>query len=231
MTVKSLPLVAVVIMVAGSLSASADVGRLLPSVSRQLDRAESCLESGRLAEAQAYADLTLMSREIGVSVTGDVRGVSWSALQDWERALSGQVRFVASTPSRADLTIDFKPSIALAGKDVVGSATCRRGVREWSGGIFTYHVTGSLEIATRSPLGTELSVAALKQTAMHELGHFLGLDDTSKVGSLMGPIDLFRTVSGPTDAELNVLYDMRAQAVTIKDRAVMALLVPSGFLR
>ncbi|MBS1715699.1 MAG: hypothetical protein JST30_15330 [Armatimonadetes bacterium] len=219
------------ICVAGSATARADIGRLLPSVSRQLERAEACLESGRHAEAQAYADLTLLSRDIGVSVTGDVNGIAWSALEDWEQALGGQVRFVPASLSRADLTISFRPTVAMAGRDVVGTATCTRGVREWTGGVFTYRATGSVEVALCSPLGTTLSPASLKQATMHEVGHFLGLDDTSKVGSLMGPIDFAKTVAGPTSSELTVLVDMRAQANVIRDRAVMALTLSSGALR
>jgi len=231
MTLKSLPLIAVVICAAGSASVRADIGRLLPSVSRQLEQAQASLDSGRHAEAQAYADLTLLSREIGVTVSGDTAGVAWDALESWERSLNGQVRFIASSPSRADLTISFKPTVAMAGRDVVGTATCTRGVREWSGGVFTYRVTGSVEVALRSPYGTTLSAGSLKQATMHEVGHFLGLDDTSKAGSLMGPIDLSKTVSGPTQAELAVLTEMRVQANAIKDRAVMALLVPAGLGR
>lgn len=230
MAVRSLPVVVIVVL-AGSVMAGADQGRLLPSVSRQLDRASVCLDSGRLSEAQAYADLTLLSREIGVSVAGDTFGVSWQALRDWEGALNGQVRFVPAPANLADLTIDYKTTVAMAGRDVVGTATCRRGVREWSGGVFTYHATGSLEVATQSPQGRGLSMAALKQATMHEVGHYLGLDDTPRAGSLMGPIDLFRPVSGPTQAELTVLFDMRALAGSIKDRAVLSAFLPNLTVR
>jgi hypothetical protein len=55
----------------------------------------------------------------------------------------------------------------------------------------------------------------IRHEACHELGHVLGLDDTNIVGAVMGPLDLNRPASGPSDAEVEAVRLVRTEATRL----------------
>jgi hypothetical protein len=56
----------------------------------------------------------------------------------------------------------------------------------------------------------------MKHEIMHEMGHILGLEDSDRVGDLMGPLDVNHPVSGPKSYESEAVYELRSQADRIR---------------
>src|SRR5947207_2758980 len=111
-------------------------GRVLDSVTRNLRQARECLSTGRFAEAQAYAEMTLFTRTIRYSVVNDPGGVARTAVRGWETSLNGEIDFVEGPSNQADLQIVFAPKVVLCGRNVLGAAVTRRNVSSWSGGDY-----------------------------------------------------------------------------------------------
>ena len=57
-----------------------------------------------------------------------------------------------------------------------------------------------------------LDGAAIAYVTAHELGHVLGLDDTTHCGELMGPAQLTNPVAGPAETELRALARLTDRA-------------------
>jgi len=165
--------------------------------------------SNQFGEAQAYAEMTLFTRVVRYSVSNDMFGTARNALDQWQSCLQGEVVFVESPANQADLQIVFRPTTRFNGRDVMGLATTRRSVKAWYGDEFTYRVTGSIEIATYTPDGKFASLETMTNTTLHEVGHFLGLDDSRGKGFVMGPINPRRPVTFPDPAEVQCLIDLR----------------------
>ena len=79
------------LLAAGAWSDNAPV---LSSVARNVQHVEDCLADGRYGEAQAYAEMTLLTRTVTYSVTNDPSNVTRQALDLWQTTLGGQVNFV-----------------------------------------------------------------------------------------------------------------------------------------
>ncbi len=203
----------------GSVSAQGTNPLLLPSVAKNLRHIDQCLQSGNLDEARAYVSMTLFERSVRYSLVEDEDGVGNEAVKRWESILGGTVVFEETPRNCADLVMRFEPAVDAIGHDVFGMAHCRRQVTRWSSGTYTYSQTGFLEVATHAPNGTLLNRETKLQAAMHELGHYLGLDDTPVVGELMGPVDMERPVVWPSWNELSALSDLRAQASLMASQA------------
>lgn len=212
MVFKRVNIVASTLLCAGTALAGQASVPVMESVARNIARAETCLAQGYYAEAQAYARTTGFSQPVRFSVSGDASAVAEEALAKWTDALAGQVTFERVPENEADLNIVFSNNVRTSGRDVMGLATTRRTVHAWSGGQFTARVSGSLEIATVSPLGLPVTRDCQVNTALHEIGHFLGLDDTMERGRVMGPIDLHHPITTPSVAEAASLVSLQDQA-------------------
>ena len=140
---------------------------VLKSVLKNLDHAQTCLDSGQIAEAQAYANTATFLRPIRVQVQNDSMDVMSEAFNIWESALGYQIQFDPSTEGFSDLTIDFKNRVPGGGHDVLGLATTRRSVHAWAGGQFTTRVTGSIEIATMTLNGLPMTRDLQLNIALH----------------------------------------------------------------
>ena len=195
----------------GALITPSAHAKVLDSVETNLAKARTCLEAERYQEAQAYAELTLLPRIVTYSANNDLLGIAKASLMTWEDALGGQVSFVECPWYDASLKFDFRPKLSFYGRDVLGLATTRRSVQNW-GGDFRTVLTGSIEVSTFLPNGDSASYVVMLSTAVHEVGHFLGLDDTSHRGSLMGPISTQKPTLAPQASELAALTSVRQQA-------------------
>ena len=196
---------------------------VMESVSRNLGHAQQCLSEGLYAEAQAYAKTTTFEAPVRVSVQGDPSDVTIEALEKWSTALGGQVTFVLASEAEADLNISFKHGVRTSGRDIMGLATTRRSVHAWRGGQFSYQVSGSLEIALFTPGGLPTTRDCLVNTTLHEIGHFLGLDDTMQRGRVMGPIDLDHPITEPSSEEALSLTALQREASVVAEASVNLL--------
>lgn len=205
-----------------AMASRADVP-VMGSVTKNLGRAQECLNQGLYAEAQAYAKTTMFSSPVRYSVKNDPSRVCVEALGKWTDALGGQVTFVEVPENQADLNIEFCQSVRTSGRDIMGLATTRRSVHAWGGGQFTTRVSGSLEISLFAPNGLPASRDCQVNTTLHEVGHFLGLDDTMERGKVMGPIDLNRPITAPSIEEAMSLTALRDQATVVAQASVNLL--------
>jgi predicted Zn-dependent protease len=195
-----------------------------------LDRASDALEGGRFAEARTTAEMILLASQVRVRLdlaqapldqVPTARSAFESAVRDWEIALDGEVDFVDAAGGPADVTVAYKGHVVDGGTHVAGLAEWRRKVLHWSGDDYSYQVLATIQVRTLNPNGRRLEEAAVKATTMHEIGHVLGLDDSPRVGDVMGPLDPRRPSSGPSAAELQSLRTLRAQAHGYLQEAVL----------
>lgn len=201
-----------------------------PRVQELLDRAERSLQSGSFSEAMACTEAVLLKPTLNVNVK--VQGLSDSesdqaeavvsdALSAWEEALGYEVVFLRSEANEADVTISFAPSVRHLGREVAGVANWSRQVYNW-GGTFSTRVSADIKVRTTTIDGAAMSAACLKHATMHELGHVLGLSDSARVGDLMGPMDVSRPATGPSDRELSTLLGYRSRAVSAMQACLTA---------
>lgn len=197
-----------------------------------LEHAQSCLADGRHVEAQAYAEMILLRKEVRyavdystapASVRADVETAVQDAIKVWEEALDGDVKYVPADWAYADVRIKFRESIRHYGVDVAGLATWTRHVTAWSQDRFFYQVRGDISIRTATPLGTDMSLDALRHSVIHELGHILGLQDSYRFGDVMAPLDLARPVTRPSELEVGMLQELRDEASMVLYQASIAL--------
>ena len=193
--------------------------RLMQSVENSLSHAKSCLDLLQFEEAYAYAQASAPPSVIKYSVTNDLLGTSRIAFDRWEEALDHQVRFEQCGEESADLRINFIPKAGFYGHDAMGRAVIRRSVTRWSGNQFRLQLSGYLEVSTQWPDGSVASSDAVLNATLHEVGHYLGLDDTFKIGHVMSRINRDAAVSQPASEEVVAIKNLKEEATAVAEWA------------
>ena len=114
----------------------------------------------------------------------------------------------------ADVVFLFTERLTYAGQEIAGYTNWRRAKGRLS---------ATIQVRTSMPGGGKMNQAAIRHIAMHELGHVLGLADTSRVGDIMGPLDTHRTADRPTAPEIAHLKAFRARFEAVKSSALESL--------
>ncbi|MGE0001271.1 MAG: matrixin family metalloprotease [Fimbriimonadaceae bacterium] len=208
--------------------------RIQPRVHEFLDRAERCLTDGKHSEARTVAEMLLLRRDLRYSV--ELQGLSPEQAQDaqaalseamhcWSEALNGAVEFVPATGRFADVRISFVESVRSGGCDVAGHAVWRRQILNWREDQFSYQVSADIHIRTRLPGGSKMSRGMMRHTALHELGHVLGLNDSRRSGDAMSALNPFSPVSQPSGAEVLSLVNVFDQAGMFLSQAMQQDLI------
>lgn len=201
--------------------ATAEKPTLVDSVARQLDHATQSLVEGRHEEAQAYTEGLMATGTVSVWFAPKYETVARRALTVWEQALGAT--FVQTDEATADLRIEYRASVTTFGRRVMGLATVSRKVHAWGNDRFTHRTCGTLEVSLTDPTGNSVTDDVLLNTTLHEIGHFLGLEDTMTRGRVMGPIDLAHPVLEPTHEEVDCLLDLRAEATSLLDQVALKI--------
>lgn len=204
--------------------------KVLDSVWVNLDKASDALAAGRVDEAIAYSELVLCKRDITITVdwsgVGDRRAVAEAALEsaiaEWETALGPEIDFVM-VEQGGDVQISYASSLKYEGKEAGGICTWRRGVRTVLGQGFQYVLDAVIQLRTHLPGGRTMTEAQMKHTAMHELGHVLGLTDSRRDGEVMSVLRPDRPVSKPSEAEVRGIRLLRTQAEAVFSQAAQLL--------
>ncbi|HET9425347.1 MAG TPA: matrixin family metalloprotease [Gemmatimonadaceae bacterium] len=84
------------------------------------------------------------------------------------------------------------------------------GRTRWSRDDGWWIVNASIMLAIHHQSGDRLDRSAMKAMALHEVGHLLGLDHTSNVGSIMAPRVRVRDLADVDVATVRVLYSVPA---------------------
>lgn len=193
---------------------------LLPDVERQLDKARSYALSGGWNYASAYTDTVVFSQNLRIFVPRDtpdsVRQTLEKATLIWAAALESQTTFVfVQDPAEADIQTEAVTKLMVGGRQVAGHISWRRTVGPGDSGLVVGKTTAQIRLGLTGPGGRKLNERQMLQAALHELGHFLGLNDTNDPGHVMAPVDLRRPVLVPHAEEVQTLMDLRDEGLRL----------------
>lgn len=189
-------------------------------VRQYLSTAENALAIGDYEKAEAHIEAIRPATSIRVYLDWSgvaeadkpaLRRVVEDAMQSWNAA-TGESLWELSDSSAA-VRIGFTQQARFRGQTVAGSATWTRNVVNF-GGQYVGSMRARIVIGRLGPDGAPLSEAALRHTAMHELGHVLGLDDG--VTGVMGPMMPTRPAQTISEADLLALLAVRQRALCVQ---------------
>lgn len=200
------------------LLAHASATTWLPDVDRQLDAARREAQAGRAEAARAYVQTVAPSELLvawaeggGVHNPRLLRTVR-EAVERWNRALLGTVRLVWTDDlDRAHVVISLAERLRDGPRSFAGlsrwTRTVRRSPEETHGRLCV-----EVRLARLGPEGTELSEAERLHAALHELGHALGLGDTSDPRSVMSALGLGAPQTAPSEDDVRAVRGLHAAA-------------------
>lgn len=189
--------------------------RVLPSQRAYLDKGADLVAQGDVAQGTAYLDLAQSRVVLKVSVDCGPDACTAANLSAVEKSVrtwsenGADMTLVA--PQQANVRIRIQPAVGAHGH-LAGHANWIKRVVRTGFQRFEPRVSADLCIGQTDSRGKALSVDALAYVTAHELGHVLGLDDTHRIGDLMGPNQVDHPVAGPSEAELQSLTALRNQA-------------------
>ena len=188
---------------------------VMPEARKFIESAQEKLAAGAWDNASAIAGVVLIADEVAVNVNTD--GVPKSqhdacmhalkeAFSTWETALDNSIKFrIEEDPSRADVVLKYRPDVRMKRDAVAGLTTWKRVIHTTAGRVTDVCSKTDVLVRTRDLNYRAMAYEAIRQATEHELGHVLGLDDSSRVGDLMGELDLDHLVSGPRQNEIQAV--------------------------
>ena len=194
--------------------------RLQQSQRVLVDQGAALLAQGKVAEGTAFLDLAQNQVEIKVGFDGSQLSLAEAdrasravqkAAELWKSALGPGARVSVVPISQANVRVHAR-SQAGGVSHLAGLARWVKRVVRVGNGAYEPRISADVTLLTKVASEKELSTEALAYVTAHELGHVLGLDDTTHCGELMGPAQLQRPVSGPTETELRALARLNDQA-------------------
>ncbi len=223
-----LPLVAGILAASSIAETTARKVLLLPEVTRHMEQAHSSLTAGTLDIAAAHADVILVGGPVNYfikyeNVAQARQAVCERAFQyatsTWQTALDGSIQFHQVTDAaKADLIIRFRPSVQMKKEEVAGFANWKRTINMDGPKVTSCSYKADVQLRANSLDGDPMPLNSLRHSAMHELGHILGLDDSDRIGDVMGPLDMDHPVLKPLGYEVQAVKDLRQEALAIKDQ-------------
>lgn len=138
-------------------------------------------------------------RQLAISSLNESIRVWRSAILDF-----GEVRLVEFNDP-ADIKIEFKRSVSMSGEPVAGTISWRRD----SG-------TGEkvfIQVAINHPHGEAFASRTIANIISHEIGHSLGLDDSTRPTGVMRRIDTTSAVVSPSQEEVLMVRQIREDGI------------------
>ncbi|HXH60468.1 MAG TPA: matrixin family metalloprotease [Fimbriimonadaceae bacterium] len=191
--------------------ASASVGGLPSRVSGEVrdavDRASLAYSSGDRQQALALLEGSLYPDGITLAVDestvrhGFQETAVKQALDVWGKELDGDFPVtLVDDPAKADVVLTFVDKIDDREAESLGIIKLKKNY-SWNHSTHQVKYRGTIRIVRSAP-GGSLNRSEVRSVAMHEIGHLLGLDDSSHVGALMGPMERGFPASRPSDGEI-----------------------------
>lgn len=223
MKLKIVAVVAAVQLIALACAGGPGSSSILPDVSEHLQLAKKCMLSNNAERGLAHTQVVNPDHRIRVRVDcGPLVGAQQTPFRN---ALSGAMKmwcdafgedlFVIAETGETDVIVKFQPDVRDRGVSVAAHVDWTRGVaNELSAPtpVLNAHIT----MRTLSPKGESLTYDQLKASLAHELGHVLGLTDSSRPGSVMGVMDYRNPARSILYSDVAELLTMRREAKQIR---------------
>jgi hypothetical protein len=204
---------------------------------RQLDLAQLELDRGNPDRARAHATLASLPQALTFYLdTGGYSDRRAAELAEWAREAieawnaAGPCIFSESeTRGVADVVISFRERVN--GGRNAGYVTARRSARYGANG-YTASLSAFVEISNRIPGGRLMGRCQVRKAVAHELGHVLGLEDSSSLGNVMGPVPTWDTELTVDTRAIQALEELDARAkayLAATQRATAVCEVPKAF--
>lgn len=192
--------------------------RLLPKVTKDLATARQAAASGDWAKAEALVQL-VRNPQILVEAPDDATPVQLQALEEataiWEHAMGGAIDFQIVAQGSGQVRVKFEKDVYFSGYAAMGRATWSRQLIEYGWGSYGSQVSASIQIRTQLN-GKECRLEQLRHALAHELGHVLGLDDSPRLGDIMGPQVDGPSPVEPSEEELSALSELHWEAFQVE---------------
>ncbi|AIE84730.1 matrixin family metalloprotease [Fimbriimonas ginsengisoli] len=199
---------------------------ILPEVQHHLDDARDCSANGTPEVAAAHANLVLVGDEVKynvqfISVPDRLHARCLKSMEGafdvWERALDDTITFrEVADPTQADVVIRFKPGVNMGKEPVAGYANWKRTLKCDGPRVQEVTFKGDLQIRTINLDGQPMPFECVRHEIAHEMGHILGLEDSTSTRDLMGPLDIDHPISGPQSYEVAAVRRIRDEAHRIR---------------
>jgi len=188
---------------------------LLPELDKHRDFAIRAAEAGNSDALRAATEILAVRRityRLPKSVPTNAKQAFIEGIQQWERNLHRDLEFVEAFGFQdPDVDVTFEATLGENGKHYGGYTKWKRSITQDRNGKYVAKVDAQMQIRTVQPNGKPMSIDQMRHAVMHEFGHVLGLDDSPKLGDVMGPLDLSKPVNGPKGDEVDQLKRLRAE--------------------
>jgi hypothetical protein len=207
--------------------------RVVPDLLTHLKYAHEGIESGQWSAASAHTDAILLTPRVLIAIRFETERedlkdlgnqAATAAFRLWERTLGYELSYVPAEDADADIVLTFQERRIGRGHGQAGYARWKRTVTLWPTGATETKLHATVEMRMLDFGGKPMNLDCLTQLTAHELGHVMGLKDSNKVGEIMGPMDLRKPVSKPSDSEVEGLLSVREEAWDIKRQAALLAL-------
>jgi hypothetical protein len=193
---------------------------LLPELAKHREFAQKAAELGNHDALRAATEVLVLKRvtyRLPEDTGAAERQAFTEAIQQWERYLSRDITFVEAFKfQQADVDVSWVTALGGNGQHYGGFTRWKRTISQDSKGRYVADVDAKMQIRTMQPNGQPMSLEHMRHAIMHEFGHILGLDDSKRVGDVMGPLDLGKPVVNPNKDEVDELKRLRAEVRALR---------------